>query len=83
MATAEQLEDQLSEGREPRGEARRLPFLALVALDLVVVDAKAAIYTRCLAGYVLAKVWACLRYDDCRGVAPQDPRLRGPLRYDG
>ena len=66
-ATAEAVEDGLVRGRGPRGETLRIPFIMSVALELYVVDKNNLLYKRFLAGYVLLKTWACLRYDDTRG----------------
>ena len=47
----------------------------LVAMELLVVDARSPVYARFLAGYVLVKVWARLRSDGCRGTTPR--RIEG------
>ena len=60
-----------------RAEAWRLPFLAVVSMELTVVDGATNPFDRLLCGYNLVKTWACLRYDDTRGLCPHKVRDGG------
>ena len=77
LGTAEMLEQRFAAHSAGRGEARRYPALVIIALELTVLDVKAAMVVRLVAGYILVKVWACMRYDDTRAVDPARVRDLG------
>lgn len=77
LGTAETLEQTLSSRTSARGEAIRYPVLVIISLELTVLDTKSLLVTRIVAGYMLLKIWACMRYDDTRAVDPEKVKDRG------
>ena len=51
--------------------------MVVVALELSIHDRGLPWSLRFLCGYCLLKVWACLRYDDARGLNPSRIVRRG------
>ena len=68
--TAEGLMAQLMSRGGGRGEARRYPVVLCIALELFVVDESGPLYLRFVAGSMLLRVWATLRFDDTKAMPP-------------
>ena len=77
LATAESMEADLPRAGGTRTEAIRYPFLVVVAMELTLVDPATRLYDKLLCGYNLTKAWACLRFDDTKGLCPHKVRDAG------
>ena len=84
-AAAEEAKLQGSGGEaRQRREARRFPVVFLAALEEITVDEEARRYVRLAAWLKAVQIWAALRFDDHRGLAPESllmgvPGLTGAL----
>ena len=62
-------------------KAPQMPCLLMMKFEGFVVDDSLQLYWRLFAWYRLLRVWACLRFDDHRGLLPSSLRLvAGSLR---
>ena len=76
-ATAAALEQRLPKTHAGRCEALRYPVLVVISIELAFLDEQLPLFLRFVAGFVLTKIWGCLRYDDTRGVNPSRIRRLG------
>ena len=58
-------------------KAPQMPCLLMLKFEGFVVDDSLQLYWRLFAWYRLLRVWACLRFDDHRGLLPSSLRLVG------
>ena len=73
-ASAEGLAGEASSGAAARGEAKRLPVVICMSLELFLDDVAMPSYLRFAAGALLLRTWSTLRFDDCLGMDPSEVR---------
>jgi len=66
-----------SPGKEPTRQAPRYPLALVLALEREVIDPGVAACYRCHAWWHLLSLWASLRFDDHRGLAPGSVQITG------
>ena len=60
---------------KPVRKAPQLPVAFAMAFERIVVDSSSPKFLRMFAWFRLVRLWACLRFDDHRGLLPQSMRL--------